>query len=421
MKRFEILTVRLRNITPTIIGGYAASSFSSSLNVSEGFRVSELKGVWRRWFRILALGALWDATGHVKREEIKEKVGAVLGSTKASSKFILQAYAKKKGNLRLPEDNVTLPPRLHILKLGKDIDKLHYYDAAELEYVVSLLEQPQRILKEDELRVGVGSLFMALIFQGVGAITNRGFGAWDIQVGGVGREYEEKLSDYIHIIGQLNKVETEGEAEVIVKKYIHLLHGDFLKFMGVQEESKKEIESIPPSPLVSLNPRFFRFKIKNVNANSVMDLLVKIGKATMKASWKAHFGLSQKDPDGQIHTWVLGLPRGQKKKRRDQKEERHGYFVDIEKFELGRRPSAISVRPLKKLSEAKWMCLVYGFLSKDWPKSIYHVSQRFGTRRVEEIPVRTQGKLLRFNIPSEYERFQEAVFNTAFDMVVKCL
>jgi CRISPR type III-B/RAMP module RAMP protein Cmr1 len=414
MKRFEILTVRLRNITPTIIGGYAASSFSSSLNVSEGFRVSELKGVWRRWFRILALGTLWDASGHVKREEIKEKVGAVLGSTKASSKFILQAYAKKKGNLRLPEDNVTLPPRLHILKLGKDIDKLRYYDAAELEYVVSLLEQPQRILKEDELRVGVGSLFMALIFQGVGTITNRGFGAWDIQVGEVGREYEEKLSDYIHIIGKLNKVETEGEAEVIVKRYIHLLHGDFLKFMRVQEESKKEIESIPPSPLVSLNPRFFRFKIKNVNANSVMDLLVKIGKATMKTSWKAHFGLSQKDPDGQLHTWVLGLPRGQK-------EKRHGYFVDIGKFELGRRPSAISVRPLKKLSETKWMCLVYGFLSQDWPKSIYHVSPRFGKRRVEEIPVRTQEKLLRFNIPSEYERFQEAVFNTAFDMVVKCL
>jgi CRISPR type III-B/RAMP module RAMP protein Cmr1 len=414
MKRFEILTVRLRNITPTIIGGYAASSFSSSLNVSEGFRVSELKGVWRRWFRILALGTLWDASGHVKREEIKEKVGAVLGSTNASSKFILQAYAKKKGNLRLPEDNVTLPPRLHILKLGKDIDKLRYYDAAELEYVVSLLEQPQRILKEDELRVGVGSLFMALIFQGVGTITNRGFGAWDIQVGEVGREYEEKLSDYIHIIGKLNKVETEGEAEVIVKRYIHLLHGDFLKFMRVQEESKKEIESIPPSPLVSLNPRFFRFKIKNVNANSVMDLLVKIGKATMKTSWKAHFGLSQKDPDGQLHTWVLGLPRGQK-------EKRHGYFVDIGKFELGRRPSAISVRPLKKLSETKWMCLVYGFLSQDWPKSIYHVSPRFGKRRVEEIPVRTQEKLLRFNIPSEYERFQEAVFNTAFDMVVKCL
>jgi CRISPR type III-B/RAMP module RAMP protein Cmr1 len=417
MKRFEILAVRLRNITPTIIGGYAASSFSSSLNVSEGFRVPELKGVWRRWFRILALGALWDASGHVKREEIKEKVGAVLGSTKASSKFILQAYVKKKGSLRLPGDNINLPPRLQILKLGKEIDKLdklRYYGAAELEYVVSLLKQPQRMLKDDELRVGVGSLFMALIFQGVGAITNRGFGALEIQVDEVGREYEEKLSDYIQIIGKLNKVETEEEAEAIVKEYIQLLRGDFLKFMGVLGENRKEIESIPTSPLLSLDPRFFRFKIKNVNANSAMDLLVKIGRAAMKTNWKAHFGLSQKDPDGQLHTWVLGLPRGQK-------EKRHGYFVDIEKFELGRRPSAISVRPLKKLSETKWLCLIYGFLSKDWPKSIYHVSPRFGKRRVEDIPVRTQGKLLRFNIPSEYERFQEAVFNTAFDMVVKCL
>jgi len=417
MKGFKILTLRLRNITPTIIGGYKASTISSSLGISEDFRVPELKGIWRWWFRALALGALWDVRGRVEREEIRytqEKVGAVLGSTKASSKFILQAFAKKKGRPRPPKHDVNIPPRLRILKLGKDVDKLYYYDTAELEYVVNLLKQPKRKLSDDELRVGVGSLFMALIFQGVGAITSRGFGAWEIQVDGVENEYEDNLIDYIQIIRKLNKVEAEGEAKVTIKTLIQLVNGDFLEFMGVRGENRKETEIIPLASLVSLNPRFFRFDTKNIEADSVMDLLVKIGRATMKTGWKVHLGLGPKAPDGQLHTWVLGLPRGQK-------EKRHGYFVEIEKFELGRRPSAISVHPLKRLSETKWICLVYGFLSKDWPKSIYHVSPRFGKRRVEEIPVRTQEKLLSFNIPSEYDKFQEVIFNTAFDVVIKCL
>jgi CRISPR type III-B/RAMP module RAMP protein Cmr1 len=61
VKNFEILTLELRNITPTIIGGYKATTFSPSLGIAERFRVSELKGVWRWWFRALAAGALWDA------------------------------------------------------------------------------------------------------------------------------------------------------------------------------------------------------------------------------------------------------------------------------------------------------------------------------------------------------------------------
>jgi CRISPR type III-B/RAMP module RAMP protein Cmr1 len=80
MKGFKILTLRLRNITPTIIGGYKASTISSSLGISEDFRVPELKGIWRWWFRALALGALWDVRGRVEREEIRytqEKVGTV--------------------------------------------------------------------------------------------------------------------------------------------------------------------------------------------------------------------------------------------------------------------------------------------------------------------------------------------------------
>jgi CRISPR type III-B/RAMP module RAMP protein Cmr1 len=422
MKKFEVLTLKLSNMTPTMIGGYKASTFSSSLNMAERFRVSELKGIWRWWFRALAMGALWDARGYIGREEVErvqEKVRGVLGSTKSSSKFILQAYAEKEGRPKPPERDV--PPRLQILKLAKELDKLYYYEAGDLEYTLRLLRQPRMELPRDELRAGVGSLLMALLFQGVGAITRRGFGAWKVQVSedNVGEGYRDELKDYVKVVEELNEAKSEEDVKEAVNSLIRLVCSDFLELMGSCRGSKEgTYYNIPPYPLVSSNDRFFRFTIKSVKAGSPMDLLVKIGKATMKATWKGHLHppMSPKDPagHGQLHTWILGLPRGQKKKR-------HGYAVEFKEFELGRRPSAISIRPLKRLSNAEWLCMVYGFLSKDWPETIYHVSPRFGERRVEEIPVRTQRGFLRFNIPSEYDKFQETIFNTAFDMVIKCL
>jgi CRISPR type III-B/RAMP module RAMP protein Cmr1 len=431
MKKFEVLTLKLSNMTPTMIGGYKASTFSSSLNMAERFRVSELKGIWRWWFRALAMGALWDVRGYIGGEEVKkvqEKVRAVLGSTKASSKFILQAYAEKEGDPQYPKlPERDLPPRLQILKLAEKRarklaearDKLYYYEAGDLEYTLRLLRQPRMELPRDELRAGVGSLLMALLFQGVGAITRRGFGAWKVQVNedDVGEGYRGELKDYVKVVEELNETKSEEDAREAVNSLIRLVCSDFLELMGSCKESKEgAYNNIPPHPLVSSNDRFFRFTIKSVKASSPMDLLVKIGKATMKAAWKGRLypPMSPRDPDGQLHTWILGLPRGQK-------EKRHGYAVEPKKFELGRRPSAISIRPLKRLSDAEWLCMVYGFLSRDWPETIYHVSPRFRERRVEEIPVRTQRGFLRFNIPSEYDKFQETVFNAAFDMVIKCL
>jgi hypothetical protein len=350
---------------------------------------------------------------------VQEKARAVLGSTKASSKLILQAYAEKEGHPKLRERDV--PPRLQILKLAKERDKLYYYEAGDLEYTLRLLRHPRMEPPRDELRAGVGSLLMALLFQGVGAITRRGFGAWKVQVSedNIGEGYRDELKDYVKVVEELNEAKSEEDAKEAVNSLIRLVCSDFLELMGSCRGGKEgTYHNIPPYPLVSSNNRFFRFTIKSVKASSPMDLLVKIGEATMKATWKRHLHppMSPKDPDGQLHTWILGLPRGQK-------EKRHGYAVEPKKFELGRRPSAISIRPLKRLSDAEWLCMVYGFLSKDWPETIYHVSPRFGERRVEEIPVRvrTRREPLRFNMPPEYDKFQETVFNTAFDSVIKCL
>jgi CRISPR type III-B/RAMP module RAMP protein Cmr1 len=413
VKNFEILTLELRNITPTIIGGYKATTFSPSLRIAERFRVSELKGVWRWWFRALAAGALWDAYGSVNENCVKESVRAVLGSTKTSSKFILQTYPKKEESPKPLARDTSLPLRLSLLMRKKDRDKrdienVRYYEAGDLEYSLKLFKQPGMELKGDELRTGIGSLLTALTFQGVGAITRRGFGAWEIKVceDCVGERYAGELEDYIRTIDELNRVKSHEAAREIIKKLVRLASNDFSRFMGVSgAERSGATKDIPPFPLVSMDSNIFRFSIRYVRASSSMDLLTKIGVATLKATWKRR--LRRPSHSSEIHTWILGLPRGQKIISRDKGVQKHGYMVDYQIPEFGRRPSAIAIHPLKRLSNDGWICLLYGFLSRDWPEVLYHVSLE--RRRVERlVEIRTLDHI-------------REIFNEAFRKVEECL
>ena len=412
MKGFEILTLKLKNITPTIIGGYRATTFSPSLGIAERFRVSELKGVWRWWFRALTAGALWDAYGRVDENSVREKVRAVLGSINSASKFILQAYAKKEEQPTSLSCNENLPPRLNLLcGKGKRCEKkmeegggekrkfIYYYDVGSLEYSLKLLKQPRMRLEEIELRTGVSSLLMALTFQGIGAITRRGFGAWEIKANGdsVEGEFADEIRDYIQLISELNKAKSPENAEEIIRRLVQLAINDFSKFIGVSETKRSmAMNGIPPFSLVSRDDNIFKFRIELIKAQCSLDLLTKIGKATMSATWRSH------SPNKQLHTWILGLPRGQK--MCDQKI--YGYVVDIKKSKFGRRPSAISIHPLKRQSGNEWICLVYGFLSKDWPRILYYISSEPEHKPEPRI---------------DTVSYVREAFEIAFDMVRRCL
>jgi len=422
MKGLDILTLELRNITPMIIGGYRATTFSPSLGIAERFRVSELKGVWRWWFRALTAGALWDARGHVEGNYVREKVRAVLGSTNSASKFILQAHVRKEGKPKLLSCKGNLPPRLKLLcmrgreRREKELENgIYYYDVGDLEYDLRLLKQPGMELREDELRVGVSSLLVAIIFQGVGAITRRGFGAWALKVNrnNVGKEYAGKLEDYIQIIDKLNEIKSSNDAANVIDKLIRLASDDFSKFIGISEEGGVS-EDIPPCPIVSRNRNIFRISIQDVKVSSPMDLLIKIGNATMKATWRRHL----RRPSNEIHTWILGLPRGQKR-------EMHGYAVNYNRrmsiFDLGRRPSAISIHPLKRLSDDGWICIVYGFLSKDWPKTLYHISLKRDKRFRGGRGKHKMREIIEEKVISISDNLIRDIFKTAFDTVIACL
>jgi len=97
--------------------------------------------------------------------------------------------------------------------------------------------------------------------------------------------------------------------------------------------------------------------------------------------------------------------------RKKKEKEIHGYAVDPEIFDLGRRPSAISIHPLKRLSDDEWICIVYGFLSKDWPEILYHISLRRIKKRIERREERI----------SISDNLIRDAFETAFNMVITCL
>ncbi|MBO3810273.1 MAG: type III-B CRISPR module RAMP protein Cmr1 [Candidatus Brockarchaeota archaeon] len=403
----EILRLRVKNITPTIIGGYKATTFSSELGISEGFRTQELKGVWRWWFRALLAGSIWDRSGGIDEEDvenIRERTESLLGSTKSSSKFILQVFGTT-GKSTPPKG--PLPPRLKILsQLTQDLDKSRYYDEGDLEYEIVLLERPYSNLSEDDVRVGVGSLITALIFQGIGAITRRGFGSLEI-VNYKFNRFQESLKHYESFLDGLRKVTSGRRAENLFKGLIKDLHRDFAKFFEVKNPIiKSDEKGIPPFPIVSTDDRIFRFRVKEVSAESPMNFLNKLGNAVMKAQWKRLLGMPVEEANGRLHTWILGLPRGSTK-------HKHGYSISKRVFKLGRRPSAISLHALRRLGES-WLCLIYGFLSRDWPyKSLYHVSPRKDWQSIEQLKVLTHKKQEQFSL--------ECVFRTAFDMVMECL
>ena len=408
MSEPEILRLRVKNITPTIIGGYKATTYSSKLRIAEGFRSQELKGIWRWWFRALLAGSIWDRLGKIDKEGIKnvrKKTELLLGSTKSSSKFILQVF----GTACEPvfPSKKDLPPRLNILRLTRDRDKLRYYDDGSLNYEIVLLERPYSNLGGNDVRVSVGSLITALIFQGIGAITRRGFGSLEV-VNYEFKRFGEDFQHYSSFLNKLKEVTSETQAEKLLRDFIKDVHEDFTEFLELKNligETSKE--GNPPFSVVSTDDRIFKLRVKEVSATCSMDLLNKLGNAVMKVQWKRLIYKSLKEPDGRFHSWILGLPRGSQ-------TEKHGYSIGEKGFELGRRPSAISLRALKKI-ENKWLCLIYGFLSQDWPYDrLYHTSGRDRRKRpIKQFDVQTSNKLKPFSL--------ECVFETAFDMVVRCL
>ena len=413
--------IELTNMVHVKIGGYTAWNYSKELDLMEGLRTSEVKGIWRWWFRAVLGGALWDLQKEPNQQLIVGIVKELMGSTASASKLTLAAsHPYVEGS---DVNELQRVPRIRLISLGNgSAAQERIYPPRHLKVDLLIRELGNVKLDRMNRRVAFGTLLLALLLQGVGAITRRGFGRFQLIIKSCVNEFQ----DYCGIINAINQTRNKEE----MQRHLETL------FNKVLQDAKEKLQqsnklgtiatrssAIPPFPVFSKDPGVFKFKVLDVKANKESELLEKLGRACMKLNWKTYLGLGKYASGALLDTWILGLPR---------KVSKTGYYIKNSKEE--RRPSAIILSPIKKLQQS-FLVAVFGFLSKDWPiKDLQWSSKTKGQHEVTKISnINKHSTLLnKIKDHNTRKRFEECIgqtgdarikcaFNIAFDMVERLL
>lgn len=398
LAEFEVET-----ITHALVGGYDASPYSVNLGIFELPRAQALKGMWRWWLRALIGGALWEAGLRNRKEledRIREEVRKILGSTKQASKLLfhvgglenissIKISAKALQELRNEGNVRVLPARMVLLQMGQPSEQA----AARISCIkpgskfnVIVKKRPYAKLSEPEGLLALWSLTLSLILGGIGAATRRGFGALKVKI-------KTKYDSIARKIEELNEANDSRSIKGALTSMIDSALSSTRDFLGVSRG--RETRELPPFPVLTHPASLpFRLDVCQVSSQredrelkrlgfkdedlSAITLLKKLGKATLVASWRK---VGHERGYIKYHTWIMGLPR-------------KGYKPPE------RRASAIYLRPLKHMDETAWAVVVYGFVSRDWPKMI---------------------KLGREEINTTKKELIEQAFNQAWNIVIKIL
>jgi len=286
-----------------------------------------------------------------------------------------------------------LVDKFFVLSPGELRGRIEVYD--DLRGKVGLNDNEQGFL--------VGSLLVALVFGGLGAITSRGFGAVRLSVS-AGKESVRKFEELV------KKIFSGENVEENLKKLVDLALEYGRRLVKVTGKGREF--SIPSYPTVDLDGGAFRFDVVGVKARDSLELLEKIGNATLKSKWKELKNYSVMRSGATLHTWILGLPRTQQKK---------GYYYEY-KVDESRRRSAIHIRPLipPRRGEEKWVVVLYGFISMDWDVDmlIHHGKV---SKKVMEYDVETVNSRVSTGRSGSREDFIRDVFDAAFGFVKKSI
>jgi len=426
-----IARIDLTNVTPTRIGGYNARPYSKELDLPEGLRTSEVKGIWRWWLRATLAGALWDLGKEPNKTTIRKMVNEILGYTASASKFTITSSYAYSAAKKL--DDLAKIPRMRLILMQRRDEPQDKFDIRSVEEkslcppgflkaTLSLYERAGKPLDWNIRRVAFGTLLLALLLHGIGAITRRGFGHFQLEV----KECLDKLRDYSDSIKAVNEARRRDEmqeglnglfSEVLQDAKQSLLQRNMLTGLGPRPSR------LPPFPSLSSDSRIFRLRIVDVKASDETFLLEKLGKVAMKVGWKRSLGLNGGEVGGVLDTWILGLPR----------EVRGTGYAS----QAGRRPSAITLAPVKKLQQS-FLVAIYGFLSSDWPIGGLQWTRktrgRVETHRVEDISGASHllttlnrirddsvGKRIKECVRQRGEARIECAFNLAFGLIERQL
>jgi CRISPR type III-B/RAMP module RAMP protein Cmr1 len=410
--------IELTNITHTMIGGYNARAYSKELDLMEGLRTSEVKGTWRWWLRAALAGALWDLQKEPRQTVIRSIVKEIMGSTASASKITIAAshpYVEGRKAVELRDI-----PRMKLISMGKGDEAQEHiiYTPGSLNAALLIQERAGVKLDRTSRRMAFGTLLLALL-QGVGAITRRGFGRFQVTIS----SFADELRDYSEIIDAINRAgnreEMQRQLEALCSKVLDDVK-EKLQGSNMLETIAARSSRLPPIPSLSKDSQVFKLRVLDVKAREESELLQKLGTASMKVSWKAALGLNTRDIGGVLDTWILGLPR----------EVRKTGYSSTE----GRRPSAIMFSPIRKL-EQSFLVAIFGFLSTDWPidglqwtsgtRGQYQVANISAARQLSATLYRIRDANMRKQIEECVNQRGEArikcAFNIAFDLVERQL
>jgi len=383
-----LLELKLRAITPILIGGYDTETYHKELDLREPLRTSSIKGVMRWWARALIGGAIYREYGVFPTIEIADEyVSCLLGSTRSSSKVAIETHINHKqarliefkGEWRKERDrrgrekeklvritawvdqesigttDFSRCARLKLLFINPR-DPLSGY-APGTEFSLRVYKNAVSDMSDVEKQLAVFSLILGIFFDGIGKIISRGFGKMEIaevKCGDEIKELEERLR------GIFNDVKSSERADDAIKQLLK----------GAQEKADEYIEEKQLSPASKLSQKpeievldksYFDYELINKFYNDWQQAVISISRAFLKASWKQYLSMSLKSPGEQLHTWILGLPRSQR---------RTGYFLlKKNKEEAGRRRSPIRITLVE--SGEKLRPLLFGFKTYEWEDIIH--------------------------------------------------
>jgi CRISPR-associated protein Cmr1 len=372
LKDYVIAEIELNNTTPVRIGGYNARPYSSVLNLTEKVRSQNIKGLWRWWARAILAGAQLSAQGSPPSNisEINDEVSKLLGSTEENSHFFI--HVDEERSSLISADKLQRISRIKLITMGlkgKEREEEQYF--SQLSFKLSL--GTRVLLTEQNKSVAMfalSSLLISLIFSGIGSMTTRGFGKLKInRLETKNQLLKGEIEDLNQILNELYAQTTEKDVTDKLKKMIwrSLNYASNYKFFGKKVRNVK-VDQLPALSILlpDCEPQIFKIDTLCISDKDIYEILKIIGISTLKAGWKLK--REQKSPielqrpsmikylriqGKDFHTWVLGLPRYQKKT---------GYFPDNL-----RRQSPIGFTLIRCLNK-NYAIILYGFLTNEFAK-----------------------------------------------------
>lgn len=332
-ERYLLAEAAFTNSTFLKVGGYNARTYSAELDVKEKMRASEVKGVLRWWYRVLAAALLAGNYGDVERRLVEKMLGSTgeqslvrveVDSQETSGFDFFRGLVRNAGdalNLARELENIPRVKLLTIKKSGVERSEiLCFYPPGTLRSHVRLYLTNRARISGSECRVlaSVGALALALVLEGFGAMSSRGFAGVKLESFRVHSEalvgaaeagkrdaLKKHAQDLQHTIDGLIASNTPQSLKAKIEELIV----ESLRLVNDCEELGKKPCETPRIPTLDTRCGTFRLEVLEVKRNlKEADLLKTINEAFLGSRLRAR----ESPQDIQLinkYLWFVGGPR----------------------------------------------------------------------------------------------------------------